>query len=63
MKFNVFTVYNVLGALIWTVSFTLLGFYFGNLPFVQKNFTLVVLAIVGISVLPVIYELITNANE
>ncbi len=44
------------GAAIWTVSFTGAGYFFGALPFVQKNFTLVVLAIIAISVLPVAYE-------
>ncbi len=44
------------GAALWTVSFTAAGFFFGALPFVQKNFTLVVLAIILISVLPVAYE-------
>lgn len=39
------------------------GFFFGNLPFVQKNFTLVVLAIVAVSVVPVIYEIIVARRE
>jgi membrane-associated protein len=63
MQFNVFTLYNISGAVIWTVSFTLLGYFFGNLPFVQKNFTLVVLGIVVISVLPVVYEVLTARDE
>ena len=60
MEWRQFTVYNVVGAAVWTVSFSLLGYFFGNLPFVQHNFTLVVLAIVGVSVLPVIYELVSS---
>jgi membrane protein DedA with SNARE-associated domain len=44
------------GAALWTVSFSAAGFFFGGLPFVQKNFTLVVLAIILVSVLPVAYE-------
>ena len=39
------------------------GFFFGNLPFVQHNFTLVVLAIVALSVLPIVYEIITARRE
>ena len=62
MQFNVFTLYNIAGALIWTLSFTLLGYFFGNLPFVQKNFTVVVLGIVAVSVLPVVYELRTGKD-
>ena len=43
--------------------FTGAGFFFGNLPFVQHNFTLVVLAIVALSVLPIVYEIITARRE
>ena len=45
------------GAALWTISFCGAGFFFGALPFVQKNFTLVVLAIILVSVLPVAWEL------
>lgn len=48
--------YNVVGALIWTVLFCGAGYFFGNLPVVQHNFTLVVLGIVAVSVLPVVLE-------
>lgn len=46
------------GAAVWTVSFSGAGYFFGGLPFVQKNFTLVVLAIIVISVLPVVHEVL-----
>ncbi len=39
------------------------GFFFGNLPFVRKNFTLVVLGIVAVSVVPVVYELLAARAE
>lgn len=39
------------------------GFFFGNLPFVQKNFTLVVLGIVAVSVVPVIFEILQARKE
>jgi membrane-associated protein len=42
------------GAILWVTSLTLLGFFFGNLEIVQKNFELVIFAIIGLSVLPVI---------
>lgn len=51
-----FALYNVGGALLWTVLFLGAGFFFGNLPVVQHNFTLVVLGIVAVSVLPVVLE-------
>ncbi|QDZ23280.1 DedA-like protein [Chloropicon primus] len=62
MEWREFSIYNVVGAIAWTTSFTLLGFFFGNLPFVQHNFTLVVLGIVAISVLPVVYEVMTTTK-
>ncbi len=58
MAYSTFVFYNIAGAAVWTVSFTGAGFFFGGLPFVQKNFTLVVLAIIVISVLPVVHEVI-----
>ena len=51
-----FAGYNVGGALLWTVLFVGAGFFFGNLEFVRHNFTLVVLAIVAVSVLPIVWE-------
>lgn len=45
------------------VLFTGAGFVFGNIPIVQHNFTLVVLAIVAVSVIPVIYEVIQAGKE
>ncbi|AQG80020.1 DedA family protein [Spirosoma montaniterrae] len=44
----------IAGAILWVVSITLLGYFFGNIPFVQKNFELVVFGIVGLSIMPVI---------
>ena len=60
MNWSTFSVYNIVGAVVWTVSFTLLGFFFGNLPIVQHNFTFVVLGIVAVSVLPIVYEIVTQ---
>lgn len=56
MTYSKFLFYNVVGGLLWVFLFTLLGYYFGNLPFVQENFELVVIAIIGISVMPMIWE-------
>lgn len=50
-----FMLYNFLGALCWLLVFLLGGYYFGNLPAVEKNFSLIILAIVGITVLPSVY--------
>lgn len=63
MAYQKFATYNVFGAIVWTLLFTGVGFFFGNLPFVEKNFSLVVLAIVAVSVLPVIFEVIAARKE
>ena len=52
-----------MGAAIWTVGFCGAGFAFGTLPLVQKNFTLVVLGIVAVSVLPVALERLQAARH
>lgn len=54
MDVGKFTFYNLLGAVLWVIPFTLAGFWFGNIPFVKENFTLVVLAIIGVTILPAI---------
>jgi len=56
MTYSRFILYNVVGGIAWVTIFSLGGYFFGSIPFVQQNFTLVVLAIIFISVLPGIYE-------
>jgi membrane-associated protein len=56
MTYSRFLFYNVVGGVVWVVLFVLAGYFFGNLPAVQENFTLVILAIIFISVVPMIYE-------
>ncbi len=53
MNYARFSFYNLAGAVLWVVSLTLAGYFFGNLPWVQKNLTLVILGIIGISLIPV----------
>ena len=48
----------IAGAILWVVSITLLGYFAGNIPVVQKNFELVVFGIIGLSILPVIVQVI-----
>ena len=52
MSYRRFLSYNLIGAVLWVVSFVMLGYFFGNLPAVKENFTLVIFAIIGISVMP-----------
>jgi len=56
MTYSRFFFYNVLGSMAWVAVFILGGYYFGNLPVVKSNFTLVIFAIVIISMLPVVIE-------
>jgi len=56
MKYQRFAFFNVIGAIAWVSSFLLAGHYFGNLPAVKKNFHLVILAIIIISIMPAAIE-------
>lgn len=63
MSYKKFMTYNVVGAVLWVFSFIPLGYFFGNLPYVKKNFTVVLMAIVLISVLPAIVEIIREKRK
>jgi membrane-associated protein len=56
MTYPRFVTFNIVGAVLWVGIFTSLGYFFGNLPAVEENFTLVILAIIFLSVLPPIIE-------
>lgn len=56
MTYGKFLFYNVAGGVLWIALFTLGGYFFGNLPIVKKNFTLVIFAIIIISVMPTVIE-------
>jgi membrane-associated protein len=58
MSYGYFITYNVVGGLVWTALFIFGGYFFGNLPVVKNNFSLIIVAIVIISVLPAVYEVI-----
>ena len=63
MTYKKFMTYNVVGAGAWIVTFIPLGYFFGNLPFIQSNFKLVMIAIIVISILPPIIEFIRERNK
>lgn len=58
MEYGKFGMYNVVGGIVWIASFTVAGHFFGNLPAVKRNFQYVILAIIVVSVLPVVIEFI-----
>lgn len=55
MNFGRFSFYNIIGGLLWIVSFLGLGFLFGNIPVIKDNFTYVILIIMVLTILPVVY--------
>lgn len=56
MSYRRFMAYNVVGAVLWVGLCALAGYFFGNLPFVKKNFSVVILAIIVVSILPAVFE-------
>ena len=58
MSYGRFASYNIIGGVIWVVSFLFIGYFFGGLPVIKDNFTYVIFAIIILSLLPPIIELI-----
>jgi membrane-associated protein len=56
MTYPKFTLYNIVGGVAWVCTFLLGGYFFGNIPSVKNNFTLVILAIIIVSIMPGIIE-------
>ena len=56
MSYGRFMAYNAIGGALWVLVCALAGYFFGNLPFVQKNFSVVILGIIVVSVLPAVFE-------
>lgn len=63
MDYKKFIMYNVIGGTLWVSLFTFSGYLFGNLPFVKENFHYVVVAIIILSIVPILYEVYKNALE
>jgi membrane-associated protein len=56
MKYPTYIMFCIIGAFLWVPSLTLLGYFFGNMDFVKNNFEIVVFGIIGLSVLPMVWE-------
>jgi membrane-associated protein len=63
MTYSHFITYNLVGGILWVSLFTWGGYFFGNLPFVQENFSFVVVAIIILSILPAVYEIIKERTR
>ena len=63
MSYSYFFSYNVFGGMVWVLLFTLLGYFFGNIPFVKQNFELVIIAIILISIVPAVWEALKARRE
>lgn len=58
MSYPRFLAYNVIGAVVWVTGFVTIGYLFGNIPAVKERFSLVILAIIAVSVLPIAIEIV-----
>ncbi|ABP52612.1 DedA family protein [Salinispora tropica] len=58
MNYRTFVIYNVIGAILWGTGVTVLGYFLGQIPFVKANIELILIAIVGLSVVPIVVELL-----
>lgn len=63
MQYQKFLIYNVMGGVVWVSLFTLAGFFFGNIPFIKENFHYAIVAIVVLSLIPMIYEYIAHKRH
>lgn len=63
MPYGYFIRWNVIGGITWVAIFCFLGYFFGNLPFVQEHFELVIVAILVVSVVPIIFEFVKARLE
>ena len=63
MYYSHFAAYNIIGGLSWVTLFLALGYVFGNIPFVKRNFELVTIGIVLVSVLPMVLEVLKARRE
>ena len=60
MKWHNFVLWNVLGGITWSTLFTLLGYFFGGIEFVQKHFELLIVGIVAVSLVPTVVGLVRS---
>ena len=57
MEYKRFGLFNIIGGIAWVLICSFAGFFFGNIPIVKKNFEIVVLGIIFVSVIPIAIEM------
>jgi membrane-associated protein len=60
MTYGRFMFYNIVAGIAWVAFFVFGGYYFGNIPTVRNNFTLVIVAIIAISTIPAVVEFLRH---
>ena len=63
MHYRTFVTYNLLGGLLWTAGASLAGYFFGQIPIIKNNFELAVVAIIAVSLLPVVVHRISDQRK
>ena len=63
MEYKKFILYNIVGGSVWVTAFTFLGYFFGTIPVIQDNFHYAIFAIIGLSIIPMIYEYIQHKRN
>ena len=63
MHYETFLMYNLIGGVLWVTIFTLAGYFFGNLPIIKENFHYAIFVIIGLSLVPMIYEYYQNKRH
>jgi len=58
MRYKDFMVYNIAGGFTWVFGFTLLGYFFGNLPGIKDNIEIAIFGVIGLSLLPIFFEFV-----
>ncbi|MFZ2542471.1 MAG: DedA family protein [Gallionella sp.] len=63
MRYRLFMMFSALGSVMWIISLTVAGYLFGNIPVVKNNLSLIIVAIIAISLLPALLEFIRHRNK
>lgn len=63
MEYSLFVRFNVVGGLLWGVGITSLGYFLGSVPFVRDNYEIAIFAIIFVSLMPIVVEVVRSRRE